>query len=108
MYGTLCRLQGALIFANNRKLSFFKVKFRCKKILKCDPPVLLSRLSFIPIPTTEEFQGFCIRQALSHMITSKIESVGDYSGMGKLPGWYITPNLSGWFHCSTILPSTIR
>ena len=30
-------------------------------------------------------------------------SVGHSSGVEKLPSWYIRPNLSGWFHCSTSL-----
>jgi len=31
------------IFAKDRKLSFLKVKFRGKKVLKRNPPVLLNR-----------------------------------------------------------------
>jgi hypothetical protein len=42
MVYTLCRPQGTLIFVNNRKLSFLKVKFRGKKILKGNPPLLLN------------------------------------------------------------------
>jgi hypothetical protein len=56
MYYTFCRLQGALIFVNNRKLSLLKVKLRGKKVFKCNPPVLLNRQNFISAPAAKEFQ----------------------------------------------------